>query len=317
MDFSREENRYAPVETLRSTPSAVMLKVTYSSLTSPNSEVPLQALVVNTHKFDSVYELTEEYTLARRCVHKNVVAPHVSFTAPLGDERSGYLWVVMPLVSRFSLRSMMMMSPAFRSGLPEPVVGFVLREILEGLDCIHRFGGGKVHGNVNAGCIYIDEEMTTVKLAFRSLTCEESTTPWRECKTEPEMTNPSLPPCAAAADIWAFGLLILELLYGEIPVDTHDGLQEFINNDAIIVPKSRKYGYLLKPLCGRNPAGNGGAGRVSRPLGEIIKECLCKDPKKRPTTQQLLEHDYFKLSKGKGRYDVKKVLVRLQKHAVS
>nr|GMD31641.1 serine/threonine-protein kinase BLUS1-like [Ipomoea batatas] len=312
MEFSREENRYAPVETLRSTPSAVMLKVTYSS-------IPLQALVVNTHKFDSVYELTEEYTLARRCVHKNVVAPHISFTAPLGDERSGYLWVVMPLVSRFSLRSMMMMSPAFRSGLPEPVVGFVLREILEGLDCIHRVGGGKVHGNVNAGCIYIDEEMKTVKLAFRSLTCEESTAPWRECKTEPEMTNPSLPPCAAAADIWAFGLLILELLYGEIPVETHEELQEFINNNLIIVPKSRKYVYLLKPPCGRNPAGNGGAGRVSGPLGEIIKECLRKDPKKRPTAQQLLEHDYFKLSKGKGkgRYDVKKVLVRLVAEACS
>ncbi|XP_019158797.1 PREDICTED: serine/threonine-protein kinase BLUS1-like [Ipomoea nil] len=317
MEFSREEHRYTPVETLRSTQNAVMLKVTYSSMASPKSEVPLQVLVVNTHKFDCVYELMKEYALARRCVHKNLVAPHVSFTAA-GVDRPGNLWVVMPLVSRVSLRSMMMMSSEFRNGLPEPVVAFVLREILEGLDCIHRVGGGgNVHGNVCAGCIYMDEETTTVKLAFRSLTCEEVTGPWRECKTEP---GNSLPPYATAADIWSFGLLILELLFGEIPVETHNGLQEFINNDVIIVPKSSgKYVYRMKPLCGRNPGGSGGGGdaeRLSGPLGEIIKECLRKDPKKRPTAQQLLEHDYFKLSKGKGK-DVKKVLVRLQKHTVS
>lgn len=327
MEFSPEEHRYAPVEILRSMRSAAMIKVLYvvqdSSMASPSSsksEVPLQVLIVNTDEFDCVYELTKEYTLARRCLHKNLVAAHVSFTAAkppglgLGDKPGQRLWVVMPLVSRVSLKSMMISSSEFRDGLPEPVIAFVIGEILAGLNCIHSVAGN-VHGNVSAGCIYMDDE-STVKLAFRSLTCEEITAAPRECETAPEMTEPRQTSYGKAADIWGFGMLILELVFGKTPVYTHDGLQLFIKN--VIVPKPRKCVDSRKLQGGRNPAGSGGVESISDQLREIIRECLFKDPKKRPTAKELLEHDYFKLSRETGSYDndVKKVLVQLQKHAV-
>lgn len=84
------------------------------------------------------------------------------------------------------------------------------------------------------------------------------------------------------ADIWSFGITAIELAHGEAPYSDLPAMKvilSILNNDPPKLSRERKW----------DPA-----------FEALVSACLHKDPKKRPTAEQLLkEHKKF-WAKAKG-----------------
>ncbi|CAH9099186.1 unnamed protein product [Cuscuta epithymum] len=304
MEKARGEDGYVlDQQPIRTTSSGVMMKAA-AVFKSPSSsdvlKVPVQILAVKTHKMECLYELLEAYKLAKRCPHKNLVGLHVSFKNPRDDR----LWIVMSDVSRVSLRRMMTSLP---SPLPEPMRASILRQTLEALDCIHT-AGDRAHGDVCAGLVYLDgKDFSKVKLGFRELMCEGVTKPPAECWVAPEFANDPKMAHGKAADVWMYGLFILEVLSGgRVPVSTYKEVRDLVKGKNISVDfsskKSNPSSSIVKKVfgCGFNNCKKMVKKKeileCSDSLADLIRQCLHEDPKRRPSCRQLLEHPYFKPS---------------------
>lgn len=84
------------------------------------------------------------------------------------------------------------------------------------------------------------------------------------------------------ADIWSFGITAIELATGHAPFAKHPPLKVLmmtLNNDP--------------PTLSRETNTN----RFSRVFKEMIDTCMSKDPSKRPSSEKLLLHPFFKQAK--------------------
>lgn len=99
----------------------------------------------------------------------------------------------------------------------------------------------------------------------------------------PEVLNPSAK-ChdASKADIWSFGITLIELLHGRPPL-------HYLSPRAAMAAIPRT----SPPRLESDDPG------ASKPLRELIHACLHDDPKKRPSSSQLLKSfkSYFKQQK--------------------
>ncbi|RAL42877.1 unnamed protein product [Cuscuta campestris] len=295
--FAPREDAYTPLQVIRATSGAVMAK----SCVKP-FEYPVQILVTAAGN-----ELERAATeLASVCLHRNILGVHVSFQS---DSNKNQRWTVMPSVSRVPLKSLLAASP---SPLPESGVGLLLRETLEGLEWLHRVGG-EAHGGVCADNVYMDaEQFWMPKLGFRELMCRKKKNT-AECWAAPERVH------GKAADVWAFGLFALELVYGgEIPASTYADLRRLLE-DNFVGPKTTWFPTSWnRLLLFKNKKNKKEMVRISESLGYLIRDCLREDPRERPSSTQLLqEHPYFLGGSinGGSRKEVKEVLANQFKKA--
>ena len=79
-------------------------------------------------------------------------------------------------------------------------------------------------------------------------------------------------------DIWAIGIIIYQLILGELPF--HDRDKNNQKNKIINI----EYGFPIKAI-------------ISDAAKDLIEKILVKDPKQRPTLNQILQHDFFKLGR--------------------
>ncbi|KAK6117778.1 hypothetical protein DH2020_048480 [Rehmannia glutinosa] len=231
----------------------------------------------NLHKIEDIYSLTGEILEAEAFDHENTVNVHCSFKVM--DE----LWIIMPTLSRFSLRSVIRSS--FPKGIRKKSVYFILKQTLKALDYMH----GKI------SCIGIS-------------TLDVSS--WTR--------NPGKG-SSKASDVWMLGLLALELFYGGIPAFDFEEFQflvmgiedefgvlkkkENINNRRVL-GSSRFTGKIGFLWC-FSKRGK----KIPEALGEFVGVCLSRDPKKRPTTNQLMEYELFQKISSQG----EKCLAKLNK----
>jgi serine/threonine protein kinase len=87
-----------------------------------------------------------------------------------------------------------------------------------------------------------------------------------------------------AADIWSFGITILELAQGHAPMARLAPLKVLVNTIKYPPPE------LPPDSSGKH---------FSKALREMASLCLNKDPTKRPTASKLLEHRFLKEAKKK------------------
>ncbi|PNT58347.1 hypothetical protein POPTR_001G349300v4 [Populus trichocarpa] len=208
--------------------------------------------------------------------HPNVLRAHGSFTA-------GYsLWVVMPYMAGGSC--LHIMKSAYPEGFEEPVIATLLRETLKALVYIHEHG--HIHRDVKAGNILIDSD-GTVKLAdFGVSACmfdtgdrqrSRNTFVGTPCWMAPEVMQ-QLHGYDFKADIWSFGITALELAHGHAPFSKYPPMK-----------------VLLMTLQNAPPGLDYERDkRFSKSFKEMVAACLVKDPKKRPTSEKLLKHHFFK-----------------------
>ncbi|XP_022884031.1 serine/threonine-protein kinase BLUS1-like isoform X2 [Olea europaea var. sylvestris] len=208
--------------------------------------------------------------------HPNVVRAHCSFT-------TGHnLWVVMPYMDGGSC--LHIMKSSYQDGLEEPVIATLLREVLKALVYLHFHG--HIHRDVKAGNILIDSD-GAVKLAdFGVSACmfdtgdrqrSRNTFVGTPCWMAPEVMQ-QLHGYDFKADIWSFGITALELAHGHAPFSKYPPMK-----------------VLLMTLQNAPPGLDYERDkRFSKSFKELVAACLVKDPKKRPTSEKLLKHHFFK-----------------------
>lgn len=211
--------------------------------------------------------------------HPNLLRSYCSFT--VGHN----LWVVMPYMAGGSC--LHIMKSTYPEGFEEPVIATLLRETLKALVYLHAHG--HIHRDVKAGNILLDSNGSVKVADFGVSACmfdsgdrqrSRNTFVGTPCWMAPEVMQ-QLHGYDFKADIWSFGITALELAHGHAPFSKYPPMK-----------------VLLMTLQNAPPGLDYERDkRFSKSFKEMVAACLVKDPKKRPTSEKLFKHPFFKHAK--------------------
>ncbi|GMI98172.1 MITOGEN-ACTIVATED PROTEIN KINASE KINASE KINASE KINASE4, TARGET OF TEMPERATURE3 [Hibiscus trionum] len=242
--------------------------------------IPLNEIVAI--KVLDLEKCNTDLDIIRREVQTMSLIDHPNLLWALCSFTTGHsLWIVMPYMAGGSC--LHIMKSDYPEGFEEPIIATLLREVLKALVYLHAHG--HIHRDVKAGNILIDSN-GAVKLAdFGVSACmfdgdrqhSRNTFVGTPCWMAPEVMQ-QLHGYDFKADIWSFGITALELAHGHAPFSKYPPMK-----------------VLLMTLQNAPPGLDYERDkRFSKSFKEMVAACLVKDPKKRPTSEKLLKHPFFK-----------------------
>ncbi|ESL06739.1 protein kinase [Trypanosoma rangeli SC58] len=209
----------------------------------------------------------KEISILKKCVHPNIVRYY-------GAHKSlSKLWIVMEYCEGGSVD---MVYKVLRHPLPEPLIAYVCRQVLLGLQYLHA--NRKIHRDIKGGNILLTRD-GDVKLADFGVSTELShslsrrntfvgTLLWMSPEAILELDYDE------KADLWSLGITLIEMAEGAPPyIDTHPARALFM------IPKV-------------DPPTLHDKDRWSPQMALFLKRLLTKDYRLRPTATSMLNDPF-------------------------
>ena len=228
--------------------------------------------VIKLEPGDDFAIIQQEILMMKDCRHPNIVAYFGSYL------RRDKLWICMEYCGGGSLQDIYHIT----GPLTEKQIAFMCRETLQGLAYLHSMQ--KMHRDIKGANILLTEA-ADVKLADFGVSAQITATLG---KRKSFIGTPywMAPEVAAVerkggynhlCDIWAVGITAIELAELQPPMfDLHPMRALFLMS---------KSGYKPPTLKDK--------GRWTTSFHTFVKECLTKNPKRRPTAEKMLYHPHL------------------------
>uniref|UniRef100_A0A915ATY1 Mitogen-activated protein kinase kinase kinase kinase n=5 Tax=Parascaris univalens TaxID=6257 RepID=A0A915ATY1_PARUN len=230
--------------------------------------------VVKLEAGDNFSIIQQEIMMMRECRHPNIIAYHGSYL------RRDRLWIVMEYCSGGSLQDIYHMT----GPLSELQIAFVCRETLKGLHYLHS--KGMVHRDVKGANILLTH-LGDVKLADFGIAAQITATIGKRKSFigTPYWMAPEVA-CVdrrggygVQCDVWAVGITAIELAELQPPLfDLHPMQVLYLMTKSSYKPPTLQDKFKWSPF-----------------FHDFVKQCLTKNPKKRPTPDKLLASHHFVL----------------------
>lgn len=174
-------------------------------------------------------------------------------------------------------------------GMVEPNITYILHQTLLGLKYIHE--NGQIHRDVKAGNILLDAsgnvriaDFGVSKYLINCGNRRENTKTFvgTPCWMAPEVME-QIQGYDYKADIWSLGITALELAKGYAPYAKYPPMKVLLMTIQKPPPSLDSY-----------YEDEDDNTKWSRSFRDIIRLCLQKDPSRRPSCEQLLNHRHFK-----------------------
>ena len=247
--------------------------VVYLARDPQRDELVAVKLVMGPQNDEARGRFKREILVSKRLQHENVIAV---FDA--GEQQDGSSYMVMEYLEGRSLRDLIKEGP-----LPQARCLDLAEQLLSGLAAVH--GSGIVHRDIKPDNVqvldrhgvdlvklmdfgisrFLDSDLAEQEQVFVTMRGTLSGTPAYvapEAVLEPEVVKQS-------HDIYAFGVLLYEMLTGQLPFPPSRNLRDLLADTLHAKPR---------PLEEAYPAG----GPWPEPLKELVAKLLEKEPEARP-----------------------------------
>mmetsp|Transcript_78567 Transcript_78567/g.163234 ORF Transcript_78567/g.163234 Transcript_78567/m.163234 type:complete len:356 (-) Transcript_78567:181-1248(-) len=245
---------------------ATVHKAVVKTGTKAGVEVAVKVIDLEEFADSSLEEIRRELQMMRMCRHENVIAYHVAFPA------RRQMWLVMPLLGGGSCSNVMRARHGSGGFEDESIIAYILRETAKAIKYFHD--NMQIHRDLKAGNILLSTDGKVFLSDFGVAAPlrddkKRQTFVGTPCWMAPEVLEQS-GGYDYKADIWSYGITAIELAYGEAPYQRLHPLKVM----KIIIEKS-------PPRIDR---GKWGLDFVS-----LIECCLQRDPKKRPSMDEVFQ----------------------------
>ncbi|GAX79145.1 hypothetical protein CEUSTIGMA_g6585.t1 [Chlamydomonas eustigma] len=252
-------------------------------------------------------ELMQETQLMASYSHSNILPLHCSFVD------GNFLYIVMPYMTVSTGGSIAhIMKYKHAHGLEEPVISTIMLSVLKALQYIHRQGG--IHRDVKAGNILVSGDGQVMLGDMGVSATMQRVSSWGNetmarmslvgspCWMAPEVLEQDAG-YDESADLWSFGITLLELAHGHAPFASYPPLKVLMMTlqnpptaDLLDNPQEanrRGLGPFNAPSI-YDTKNRPRPRAYSRHMKEVIALCLQRDPNLRPSAKALLNHKFFK-----------------------
>ncbi|KAJ3363337.1 hypothetical protein GGF31_001002 [Allomyces arbusculus] len=230
-------------------------------------------------KESELKETWQEVEILRECHHPNIVGLYTTYMQGL------YLWIAMENCGGGSVDTLYSLIP---KPLTEEAISVIIAESVKGLAYFHQTN--HIHRDIKAGNLLLTES-GEVKLADFGVSarCKGPNvransfigTPFWMAPEVIRSENDRNNWYDTKSDIWSMGIMVIELADKCPPL-------------ADIHP----FTALKIILQGSQPIGLKNAKKRTKLLNEFIQYCLTRDPRQRPSADDLLQHPFLLKAEG-------------------